>query len=409
MPPRASRPGRALSPLPEGSTTKIHDEDSIKVVQCADLTASRREYYFAPPACIIRPWLLRLIKDPRDAPMLYMVFNVALVTLPCAALAFASRSHLAGALYWLANTLLFHERFILGMHYYAHRGLFKSRALNAAVPALLTPLFGLPAGLYHLHHVVMHHVENNADGWDLSSTEMYQRDRLSHLACYWLRFLALIWFELPLYAWRRGRRAMAACCALSVLAFFAGSAWLYRCNPQGTTWVVLFPTLANSLMLMLGNWCQHIFVDPSKPRCSYHLAYNVIDHPCNQRTFNDGYHVEHHVNSRRHWSELPGSFVRNLARYRDEDAIVFRGIDNLQASLLCAFFLYYKITLLHIFFSDCAFLLLYIQVGYLVFRERYSVLASHLVQLRDPPRSCEQVERYLRARLVPVVSPPLQT
>ena len=327
---------RQLSPLREEASWEERggeddDDDKHVKLHCTDLRAERREFYFAPPAWL-RPWMLRSIKDPRDAPMLYMLLDVAAVTLPCAALAFASRSHCVGACYWLANTLMFQERFILGMHYYAHRGLFKDETLNAAVPALLTPLFGLPAGLYHLHHVVMHHAENNADGWDLSSTERYQRDRASHFACYWLRFLALIWFELPLYAWRRGRYVMAAQCALSVAGFFAGSAWLYTKNPQGTTWVLLFPTLANSLLLMFGNWCQHLFVDPAKPRCNYHLAYNVINHPCNQRAFNDGYHVEHHVNSRRHWSELPRSFVRNLEKYRDEDAIIFQGIDNMQAS-----------------------------------------------------------------------------
>ena len=44
-----------------------------------------------------------------------------------------------------------------------------------------------------------------------------------------------------------------------------------------------------------------------------------------QRTFNDGYHLEHHVNSRRHWTEVPpagphpshfGRHPSHLARIR---------------------------------------------------------------------------------------------
>lgn len=50
--------------------------------------------------------------------------------------------------------------------------------LNLIVPYLISPLYGVPAGAYRLHHVVMHHVEDNAAGWDLSSTELYQRDSL---------------------------------------------------------------------------------------------------------------------------------------------------------------------------------------------------------------------------------------
>ncbi len=51
----------------------------------------------------------------------------------------------------------------------------------------------------------MHHVENNLDKWDLSSTEPYQRDNLLHFFYYYLRFLFAIWFELPYYALKRNR------------------------------------------------------------------------------------------------------------------------------------------------------------------------------------------------------------
>ncbi len=297
-----------------------------------DIGARRREY-FVPPPFLLRPVVHLLLKDARDAPLLYMLSNVVGFTLPFAYMAFCAQSHVFGFVYWLCNTLLFQERFILGMHYFAHRGLFRIPGLDAAFAFCMTPFFGLPGGLYHLHHVVMHHVENNLDGWDLSSTERFQRDSLLHFLTYWARFLVLIWFELPMYALRRNRYILGAQCAGAVSAFFVTLYYLYQSNPVGTMWVFAFPTLANSFLLMLGNWCQHMFIDPDKPRCNYHLAFNVINHPCNQRSFNDGYHVEHHVNSRKHWSELPASFMANIERYRLEDAIVFQGLDNLQASL----------------------------------------------------------------------------
>lgn len=153
------------------------------------------------------------------------------------------QSHLLGAAYLVANYVLFLQRFLLALHFTEHRPLFQragerrlwqsadrqlqdcrpmqchtkqqhgtarssinahthgrgdapwraapcmtrpthqpsgaGRLLNCVAPYLLAPLYGVPSGAYRLHHVVMHHVEDNAAGWDLSATEHYQRDRLA--------------------------------------------------------------------------------------------------------------------------------------------------------------------------------------------------------------------------------------
>jgi hypothetical protein len=52
--------------------------------------------------------------------------------------------------------------------------------LNGVAAHLLAPLYGVPSGLYALHHRGMHHCEGNAARRDLSSTEPYQRDSLLH-------------------------------------------------------------------------------------------------------------------------------------------------------------------------------------------------------------------------------------
>jgi fatty acid desaturase len=335
-----------------------------------DIMAERKEYYFKPPS-IFLSWMASCIKDDRDFPILYMFFNVAVMTLPAAAIVFACESHLLGFIYWIINTALFQERFLIGLHYYSHRGLFKNTTLNTIVPLVFSPFFGMPSGMYYLHHVIMHHSENNLDQWDLSSTEPFQRDKVTHFLFYWLRFAFAVWIELPLYAWKRSRYTQALSTAFFIFAFWAVMAILYFVNPCGTFWVFLFPLAVNSFLLMLGNWSQHIFVDPNNPRSNYHLAYNVINDQCNQRSFNDGYHIEHHLNSKRHWSELPSNFQQNYATYAKEDAIVFENLDP-------------------------------IKVGILVFLEKYNVLAKHLVQFRTPPRSAAEVEAFLRSRLVPI-------
>ena len=66
---------------------------------------------------------------------------------------------------------------------------------------------------------------------------------------------------------------------------------------MATTWVFVLPFWVSSLALMFGNWSQHIFIDPGAPRSSYRLTYNCINCPDNRRTYNDGFHIVHHLNS----------------------------------------------------------------------------------------------------------------
>ena len=55
--------------------------------------------------------------------------------------------------------------------------------------------------------------------------------------------------------------------------------------------------------------CQHIFIDPAKPRSAYGMSYNCVNFSGNQRSFNDGYHTMHHLNSKLHWTQLPQQFI----------------------------------------------------------------------------------------------------
>lgn len=152
----------------------------------ADAKAKRQEFYFKPPA-VLDKILVQSVKDERDLPIVYLFFNIVTVTFPSAALVFYTQWHSYGFVYWALNLLLFQERFILAFHYSSHRGLFKNTTLNTLTPLILSPFFGIPSGIYHIHHCVMHHSENNLKEWDLSSTEPYQRDNLFHFLHYWLR------------------------------------------------------------------------------------------------------------------------------------------------------------------------------------------------------------------------------
>lgn len=71
---------------------------------------------------------------------------------------------------------------------------------------------------------------------------------------YWLRFALLGSVEVPLYAWRRGRRAWALRAAASIGAYWAAVALLARRNWVATLYTLVVPYALSSLLLMFGNW-----------------------------------------------------------------------------------------------------------------------------------------------------------
>jgi len=333
-----------ISSCLEMSTTTTITETQPQKVQVlgdfvnSDLHEPRLEYVFATP--FLAAALGKLLPDKRDMPMLYLQLNIIEYIVPGMLFLFYINMmanppplyvrNILGLLYVVGNTLLFEERFILMLHYQSHRPIYdrKYGFLNDYVNWVLTPFYGIPSGVYKLHHVVMHHVENNHE-LDISSTENYQRDSLLCFLTYWARFALLIYAELPLYCiktkrWQWLRRALTGLAiwltTITCLAKFV--------NFWGTFWVFILPVFVTFLALSFGNWSQHIFVDPTRPEVNYALTYNCIDTFVNRRTFNDGYHVIHHYNARMHWSELAEHFHSEAAQAKHlaEGALTFRGL-----------------------------------------------------------------------------------
>jgi len=131
--------------------------------------------------------------------------------------------------------------------------------------------------------------------------------------------------------------------------------------------VFIAPYLTCRFLMMAGNWGQHAFVDPEDPSNDYKSAITCINARYNRRCYNDGYHISHHLAANRHWTEHPTELLDNRAKYVENDAIVFEGID---------------------FFMVWAFLML----------KRYDILAKHFVELREKPRSKEEIIALMKRR-----------
>jgi fatty acid desaturase len=346
----------------------------------SDLTAARNEYHFRTPFLVTA--MSSMLKDQRDLPMLCLQLNILQVMVPGVLIVYGVNlwqpqlsllsRNLVGLAYLVIVLVGFLERFVLMLHYSAHRPIFKREALNGMLSWVFAPFFGIPIGVYKLHHVIMHHLENNHDH-DISSTERFQRDSLPDFLVYWARFILGIWWDLPHFAYRTKRYHWCRRVAIGLSTYVGGIYLLTYVSLCATMWVFVIPYCLVMSAFAFGNWSQHIFVNPDDKDNNFALTYNCIDVAANQTSFNDGYHVVHHLKAGLHWTEMPKYFHDTREVHYKAGALTFRGVH----------------------FND---------VGALVMTGQMRKLAKYYVHLgpEDTAPTLEEIEEKFRAWLKPI-------
>ena len=318
-------------------------------------------------------WLEGLCQDKRDLPFLYLMARITLVLPPLAVLLYLP--FVTGWVWWVVaaaylyvNNFVFKGPFGLMLHCTSHRILFRKQHgwMNRYIPWVLGPFFGQTPETYLAHHLGMHHPENNLEE-DESTTMFYQRDSLAGYLHYLGDFLALGVMRLVGYFIRKNKPKLMRRTVRGELFFIVMCIGLCFVSWQATLVVFLLPMLISRVIMMMGNWAQHAFIDTKDPGNLYRSSITCINTRYNHVCWNDGYHISHHLKPAMHWTEHPVSFRRNVEEYVREDAIVFDGIH-----------------FLHVFF-------------YLM-RRRYDLLARHFVNLGGRYGSDEEVMAVLRAR-----------
>jgi fatty acid desaturase len=143
-------------------------------------------------------------------------------------------------------------------------------------------------------------------------------------------------------------------------------------RPLPTLFVFVIPFVMLRFMMMAGNWGQHAFVDPVQADNDYKSSITCINTRYNERCFNDGYHIIHHLKPALHYTEMDVEFEQHREKYGAEDAIVFTGID---------------------FFGVWVMLML----------GRHRALAKAFVQLPGAPvRNEDEIVALLKHRLAPI-------
>lgn len=290
----------------------------------------------APPARGLEARLAALLNDERDLPFVYLMASCAAVVALGLGLAAAGPWFwYVVPFYWAIWFATCLDRFILMLHCTSHRQLFKREHawMNQIIPWVLGPFFGETPEAYFVHHMGMHHPENNLPD-DLSSTMRYQRDRFTHWLHYYLSFLTVGFVDLARYHWKKQNTKLFWRVMRGELAFWLVAWALAFVNLRWTLCVLVGPVVFVRTLMMAGNWAQHAFVDAADPGNAYKNSITCINTRYNRRCFNDGYHILHHIRPRTHFSEYPVEFEANRETYGREDAIVFEGIDFFQVWLL---------------------------------------------------------------------------
>jgi fatty acid desaturase len=298
----------------------------------SSLTLGDPVFSSAPVYTAIDRFWLRKIKDERDLPFVYLTLRITFIMLPVAVLLYMP--FVTGwlwwslaALYFIFNNFVFKGPFGLMLHCTSHRPFFnqKNAWLNYYLPWIISPFFGQTPETYASHHLAMHHRENNLED-DLSSTMHYQRDSFRHFLLYFGRFFFMV---IPTLAWYFNERSLLKLRNRVIrgeLAFFGMCALLCLVSWQATVMVFLLPLLISRVIMMVGNWAQHSFIEESDPGNFYKNSITCINTPYNHKCWNDGYHISHHIQPAMHWTLHPEHLQANLQVYATNKALIFEGI-----------------------------------------------------------------------------------
>jgi fatty acid desaturase len=313
----------------------------------------------------------KLIRNERDMPFIRLSLLLTVIFGGAAAYIFMPGNFRwwMAPVYWVLH-VAFLGPFMLMLHNVCHNTLFRREygLLNRYIPWGIGVFLGQSPETYFVHHIGMHHTEGNLPD-DLSSTMQYQRDSFIDWTRYAGRFLLLGDVQLYRYMKRQGRIRLATRFVTGEAFFFALTSAALLWNWRAGLVVFVVPMLTTRILLMMGNWAQHAFVDPEDPTNDYRTVVTFINSSYNHRCFNDGYHLGHHLKPTRHWLDMPADFLEKRGEMIAQQSLVFRKID-------------------------------YFMIYVLLMFKRYRTLASYFVNLDpDRPLSEDQVVALIKRRL----------
>jgi fatty acid desaturase len=279
-------------------------------------------------------WLLTTVRDERDLAFPRTAFDMTVQVVPATVvmLLLPTPWMLALLAPYLAFVFTqFAGRYMLTCHATMHRPAFTRAGgwVQTWMQWGLGPLVGCTPTSYQVHHMGMHHPENNLST-DLSTTLPYQRDRFSHFLHYWARFFFVGLPQLAGYLQSRGRSKLTQKLLLGELGWIGLVLLVGWFNLPAAIGVLVVPWFILRWAMMCGNFAQHAFVDVADANNAYRNSTSLINSPHNRKCYNDGYHAVHHVKANLHWSEMAQWYDDHREEFARQDAVVFDGLNSYQ-------------------------------------------------------------------------------
>jgi len=278
---------------------------------------------------------LKYVNDKRDLPFVRLLTAIHLIVIPAAVMLYTPL--LQNIYWWLAyipyfyiSQMYFKGRFGLMLHCISHRKLFRKEYnwLNIWIIWVVCPFFGHTPETYFVHHMGMHHVENNQEN-DASSTMKYQRDSLFNFIKYVARFLLLGIVDTFMYFFNRKRKKFYMRLSYGEGAFILFCVGMFFVNAKATLFLFVVPLIFSRMVMMVGNWAQHSFIDKNNPEDNFTSAITCINTGYNKMCWNDGYHTVHHLRPSMHYTDIPVEFMKLKNEFVQKKALIFDGIHYL--------------------------------------------------------------------------------
>jgi fatty acid desaturase len=157
----------------------------------------------------------------------------------------------------------------------------------------------------------------------------YRRDSLPDFLKYVARFLFLGFRDTFMYLFNRKRKKLYMRLSYGELSFYAFCIGMCFVNLQATLWIFIIPFVFARIVMMLGNWTQHSFIDKKNPEDNFTSAINCINTKYNHTCWNDGYHTVHHLRPYMHYTEIPAEFLRLKSEFAEKKSFIFDGVHYL--------------------------------------------------------------------------------
>ena len=132
-----------------------------------------------------------------------------------------------------------------------------------------------------------------------------------------------------MYFFNRKRKKLYMRLTLGEASFYLFCVGMSFVNFKATLFIFIIPFLFARLVMMLGNWAQHSFIDKNDPENNYTSAINCINTSYNKMCWNDGYHTVHHLRPAMHYTEIPVEFLKLKDQMAAQKTLVFDGIHYL--------------------------------------------------------------------------------